>query len=129
MSVKLTIVTPSQIAFEGDAHEVQLPGINGEMGVLPGHAALLTLARPGVVTVHDGANTRRLLVGKGVAEVGGSQVTLLVDLCEDPAAIDKDAARSELTEAMADFKATSPGTPERSAAEDRIALLQAKISA
>lgn len=129
MPVKLTVVTPSQIAFEGDAAEVQLPGINGELGVLPGHAALLTLSRPGVVTVHNGANTKRLLVGKGVAEVGGSQVTLLVDLCEDPAKIDKAAARADLDKALADFKATSPETPERTSVEDRIALLQARLTA
>lgn len=129
MPVDLTIVTPSQIAFQGSAAEVQLPGFNGEMGVLPDHAALLTLARPGVVTIHNGANTQRLLVGKGVAEVGPKQVTLLVDLCQDPASVDKAAAQADLDEALAAFKDNAPGTPERIAAEDRIAFLKVLLSA
>jgi F-type H+-transporting ATPase subunit epsilon len=129
MSVDLTIVTPSQIAFQGSAAEVQLPGFNGEMGVLPDHAALLTLARPGVVTIHNGADTKRLFVGKGVAEVGPQQVTLLVDLCEDPASVDKAAAQVDLNDALAALKDIAPGTPERAAAEDRIAFLRVLTSA
>jgi len=127
--VDLTIVTPSQIAFQGSATEVQLPGINGEMGVLPGHASLLTLSRPGVVTVHNGTDTKRILVGKGVAEVGGAQVTLLVDLCEETATIDKAAAKADLEKASADLKTSAPGTLAREQAEDRIALAQARLSA
>ena len=128
MAVELTIVTPSQIAFQGAADEVQLPGINGELGVLTGHAALLTLARPGVVTVHSGGRTRRMLVGKGVAEVGPQQVTLLVDICEEPSAVDKEAAKAALDQGWADFKASAPGTPERNTAENHIALQQARLS-
>ncbi|MFT4974466.1 MAG: F-type H+-transporting ATPase subunit epsilon [Myxococcota bacterium] len=129
MSVQLTIVTPSRIAFEGPAVEVQIPGVFGEMGILPGHASLLTLGRPGVVTVHNGADTKRILVGKGIAEVGNEQVTLLVELCEDTSTIDKDAARSVLKKAQGDFKSATPGTPEHTSATDRIALSQARIDA
>ena len=128
MAVELTIVTPSQIAFQGSAAEVQIPGINGEMGVLPGHASLLTLARPGVVTVHSDGKARRMLVGKGVAEVGPQQVTLLVDVCEDPESVDKDAARTALAEAWEAFKGSAPGTSERRTAEDHIALQQARLA-
>lgn len=129
MSIQVTIVTPSQMAFEGEADEVQLPGWMGELGVLPAHASLLTLARPGIVTLHNAGNTRRLLVGRGVAEVGNDQVTLLVDLCEAPESVDKDAARTELEQALQELKTTAPETPERETVENRIALLQARVDA
>ena len=129
MSLQLTIVTPAQIAYEGTADEVQAPGWTGEFGVKPDHAALLTLSRPGVVTIHEGGSQRRFLVGKGVAEAGPDRLTLLVDLCEDPAEIDKDAAKADLQAAQADLKTTAPGTPERQHVEDRIALAQARVSA
>ncbi|MEL6346799.1 MAG: ATP synthase F1 subunit epsilon [Myxococcota bacterium] len=129
MSVQITIVTPSQLAFNDTADEVQIPGFAGEFGVLPSHASLLTLARPGVVTIHTGGAQRRFLVGRGVAEVGEGQVTLLVDLFETPDSIDRNAAKAELNQAWADLKSTAPGTPERATVENQIALLQARINA
>ena len=129
MPVALKIVTPSAIALEGEASEVQIPGFYGEYGVLPDHAQMLTLTQPGVVTVHGGSQSGRLLVGKGLAEVGPGSVTLLVDLCEKAADIDKDAAKRELERARADLKAADTGTPEAAAIQDRINLAQARIDA
>ena len=77
MSVALKIVTPSRIALESEAGEVQIPGHYGEYGVLPAHAQMLTLTQPGVVTIHGGKDAGRLLVGKGLAEVGPGSITLL----------------------------------------------------
>jgi len=82
MPVSLKIVTPSCVAFEEEAEEVQVPGWLGEYGVLAQHARMLTLTQPGVVTVHGGPKPIQLNVGVGLAEVGPSSVTLLVDTCE-----------------------------------------------
>ena len=129
MGLQLTIVTPARIAFDGTADEVQAPGWAGEFGVKPDHASLLTLLRPGTVTVHEGGGQRKFLVGKGVAEAGPDRLTLLVDLCEEPGDVDKDAARADLEAAQAELKTTAPGTTERQLVEDRIALAQARVSA
>jgi len=129
MPVALKIVTPSDIALEGEASEVQIPGFYGEYGVLPDHAQMLTLTQPGVVTVHGGEHAGRLLVGKGLAEVGPGSVTLLVDLCESAADIDKAAAKRELERAEADLKSVASGTPEADAIADRIKLSRARINA
>lgn len=129
MAIQLTIVTPAQIAFQGSADQVQAPGCVGEFGVLPGHASLLTLTVPGIVTIHSGGSQTRLLVGKGVAEAGPDRLTLLVDLCEKPDTIDKAAAQAALSKAQAEFAASIPDTLARSLAEGHIALAQARLRA
>ena len=129
MPVALKIVTPSRIAVEGEANEVQIPGFYGEYGVLADHAQMLTLTRPGVVTVHGGDHAGRMLVGKGLAEVGPGSITLLVDLCESIDDIDKDAARKDLEKAHADLKEAVVNSPEAAAITDRIQLAEARINA
>lgn len=112
MSLTVEIVTPSKKAFEGTADQVQAPAWLGEMGVLPRHAAVLTLTRAGVVTLHAASGqllidrepvnvqgTRRLVVGPGFAEVGPDRVTMVVELCEDGNGVDKAAAAEALKKA------------------------------
>lgn len=114
MSLKVEIVTPSRRAFEGQADTVQVPGWLGQMGVLPRHASVLTLTRAGVFTLSGAtgkllvdkeyvelSGSRRLVLGPGFAEVGADRVTLLVDLCEDAAGVDKAAAAEALAKAEA----------------------------
>ncbi len=129
MPVALKIVTPAAIALESEANEVQIPGFYGEYGVLPDHAQMLTLTKPGVVTIHGGEHAGKLLVGKGLAEVGPQAITLLVDLCEEVSGIDKAAAKRELERAQADLKSVSANGPEAAAIADRITLAQARINA
>jgi F-type H+-transporting ATPase subunit epsilon len=129
MPVALKIVTPARIALNGEANEVQIPGFSGEYGVLPDHAQMLTLTRPGIVTVHGGAHAGRLLVGKGLAEVGPGSVTLLVDLCENADSIDKAAAKRELERAEADLRTVAAGSPEAVANRARIPRPQARLDA
>ena len=129
MPVALKIVTPSAIALDGEANEVQIPGFYGEYGVLPDHAQMLTLTQPGIVTIHGGTHAGRLLVGKGLAEVGTGSITLLVNLCEDADDIDKAAAQRELDRAVADLKSVAAGSPEAAAVGDRIQLAKARLSA
>lgn len=112
MSLHVDIVTPSRKVFEGQAERVELPGWLGEIGALSRHASLLTLVRAGVVTLHGAtgqlmvekeatplSGDRRLVVGAGFAEVGADRVTLVVDLCEDSAGVDKGAAQAALVAA------------------------------
>ncbi len=129
MPVALKIVTPAAVALEGEANEVQIPGFYGEYGVPPDHAQMLTLTKPGVVTIHGGDHAGKLLVGKGLAEVGPKNITLLVDLCEEVSGIDKAAAKRELERAQADLKSVLTGSPEAAAIADRIKLAEARINA
>ena len=129
MSLSVTIVTPTRIAFQSDADEIQVPGWLGEYGVLESHAQMLTLTRPGVVTLFQSGKTTRLLTGKGFAETGPSEITLLVNLCEEVEKIDKDKARKDLSEAEEELSRLHSTDPKYPFVQDRINLAQARIEA
>ena len=88
MSIHLRVVTPSDVAFEGDGQLVTGPGFFGEFGVLKDHARFLTLNRAGVITLDRASEKTEIVVGKGFAEVADNQVTYLVDSCTLAADID-----------------------------------------
>jgi len=75
----LKVLTPEGSILEGDVSEVTLPGSEGELGVLPAHAALLTKIIPGALAYRapDGQGT--IAVGRGVAEVRDDRVIVLVE--------------------------------------------------
>lgn len=81
MRLTVEIVTPTKVAWRGEADQVQAPGYLGEFGVLPHHEMTVALTRPGRVTIHDGASKSHFQVGTGFAEVGADRITLLVDSC------------------------------------------------
>lgn len=78
-TLDLKVLTPEGSVLEGEVYEVTLPGSEGEMGILPQHAAMLTGIVPGKLTYRapDGSDTAAL--GKGVAEVQNNVVRVLVD--------------------------------------------------
>ena len=80
MSMLLNIVTPERRTFSDSVDQVVLPGSEGEMGVLPGHAALVTTLKPGELRyLKDGQETS-LAVGEGVVEVTQAGVSVLTDM-------------------------------------------------
>jgi F-type H+-transporting ATPase subunit epsilon len=129
MSLQVKIVTPSKVAYEGSAEEVQVPGWSGEYGALAEHANMLTLSRPGVVKLHRKEGLKKILVGKGFAEVTSSQISLLVDLCEDVESIDKESANEELVSATSELAKLDVNDPRYGFVENRLALAQARVEA
>jgi len=89
---KLEIVTPEKKVVETAAEEVQIPGKGGYLGILPGHAPLITELAVGEITYRDGsssgANEQRLAVAWGFAEVLPDKVTILAETAERPSEID-----------------------------------------
>jgi len=126
--LNVEIVTPSHVAFSGEATEVSAPGILGEFDVLPDHALMLSVTGCGVVTLFGG-ETRKLLVGTGFAEVGPDRITLLVDLCESVDDIDKEQASLDMASAEEVISRATLGTPEYTAAERDLALARARVDA
>jgi F-type H+-transporting ATPase subunit epsilon len=130
MGIQLDIVTTSAIAHSGEVAEIQAPGVLGEFGVLPDHAAMLAATKAGVVTLHvSGEAPTRMLVGPGFAEVGESSVTLLVDSCEDVAGIDKEAAAKDLAAAESILGAGDPATAEYTKAQVDAEMARARLDA
>jgi F-type H+-transporting ATPase subunit epsilon len=90
---QLEIVTPEKKVVDTTAEEVQIPGKNGYLGVLPGHAPLITELAVGEITFRAGATEQRLAVAWGFAEVLPGKVTILAESAERPSEIDVARAR------------------------------------
>jgi F-type H+-transporting ATPase subunit epsilon len=98
---KLEIVTPEKKVVDTAAEEMQIPGKNGSLGILPGHAPLITELAVGEITFREnsgsgsgsGGNEQRLAVAWGFAEVLPNKVTILAETAERPSEIDVERAR------------------------------------
>ena len=92
------LVSPEKIAFSGDADQVDVPGAEGDFGVFAGHAPLISLLRPGIVTVHAGGEETQIVVLGGLAEVGSGGLTLLADVATSIEDIDRAALQKQIAE-------------------------------
>jgi len=90
---QLEIVTPEKKVVDAAASEVQIPGRNGYLGILPGHAPLITELAIGEITFRTGAEEQRLALAWGFAEVLPDKVTILAETAERPSEIDVERAR------------------------------------
>ena len=91
--IDLEVVTPERLVLSETVDEVILPGGDGYLGVLPGHAPLLTSLMAGEVSYRVGDRTRYLAVSGGFAEVLRNKVTVLAETCERAEEIDLDRAK------------------------------------
>lgn len=98
--MKLDILTPRGAKYEGiDVPGVEIPGLLGELGVLPEHVAFVTAVKPGVVRFRKDSESIRLAVGAGFLEVTESgRVVLLCERALAPDEIEAEAAREQLRE-------------------------------
>jgi F-type H+-transporting ATPase subunit epsilon len=90
---KLEIVTPEKKVVDTAVEEAQIPGKNGYLGILPGHAPLITELAVGEITFRENSAVQRLAVAWGFAEVLPGKVTILAETAERPGEIDVDRAR------------------------------------
>ena len=93
MALELVIVTPEREVFSGQVDGVELPGTEGEFGVLPGHERFLAPLRIGEVEIRTARGTLYAALSEGFAEVEGKHVVVTADTCE--LADDIDVARAE----------------------------------
>jgi len=90
------LVSPERIAFAGEVDQVDIPGAEGDFGVYAGHAPLISLLRPGVVTVYKGNEETKLVVLGGLAEVGPKGLTLLADVATSFEEVDRAALQAQI---------------------------------
>jgi F-type H+-transporting ATPase subunit epsilon len=111
-TLQVDIVTPYRSLFSGRVDMVTLPGSLGQMGILPGHAPLLSTLDIGEIILHMGNDSQFVAVSGGVVEVRPDKVTILADTAETPE--DIDAARAQEALARAEqMLATNPPPHER----------------
>ena len=105
---QLEIVTPEKMAVNEAAEEAQIPGLNGYLGILPGHAPLISELGVGVITYRAGGVTKNLAVAWGFAEVLQDKVTILAETAERPEEIDVARAQQAKERAEQLLKSNDP---------------------
>jgi len=121
------IVTPEKMAFSGKVEEVTIPGIEGEFGVLKGHASLLSAIKFGELSyLRDGRRTR-YAVNTGYAEVTASKVTILVETAERADQIDVERARRAKERAEQKLARMSKEDPEYAKVEAELHRAETRI--
>src|ERR1700687_2907511 len=83
------LVSPEKLVFSGEVEQVDVPGAEGDFGVLAGHAPMVTTLRPGILTVHGAGGAQRIVVLGGFAEVSAEGLTVLADVAEAVQDIDR----------------------------------------
>ncbi len=100
MPIRCEIVSQDRMVFEGDVDIVVVPGVEGEMGILPNHAPLLSTLKYGILKVRRGSDEEIFTIAGGVMEVQPDIVTVLADAAENVAEID--VARAEAAQRRAE---------------------------
>ena len=95
------LVSPEKLAFSGEVDQVDVPGVEGDFGVLAGHAPVVAAIRPGILTVMSGGSKQKIIVLGGVAEVSAKGLTVLADVATSLDELD----RAQFAETIADMEA------------------------
>jgi F-type H+-transporting ATPase subunit epsilon len=92
------LVSPEKLAFSGEVDQVDIPGVEGDFGVLAGHAPVVAAVRPGILTVTAGGTKQKIIVLGGLAEVSDKGLTLLADTATSIEELDRQAFASQISE-------------------------------
>lgn len=131
-SIPFKLITPSAVAFDGEAELVIVTGTEGEVGILANHAPYLTALRPGVLRaniVADGHHKRlELATSGGFLQALPDRVVVLVDQALSDDKIDVSATKAELEDATTRQKSAGSNTTEFAREQDRIDFANAKLA-
>jgi F-type H+-transporting ATPase subunit epsilon len=111
-TLKLEIVTPEAKIFSQDVEIVFVPGVEGELGILPRHIPLMTMIKPGELRVSSNGHDTFMAVGEGFVEVTGESVTVLTDMAVEEHAIDETAAEAAVKRAQEALRGEHLGDEE-----------------
>jgi len=92
------LVSPEKIAFSGDVEQVDIPGVEGDFGVMAGHAPLVASIRPGIMTVTVGGKHEKIIVLGGLAEVSEKGLTVLADTATSMQELDREVFANQIAE-------------------------------
>lgn len=119
MPIQLEIVTPEKSVFSDMVDSVVVPGVDGELGVLPAHAALVTTLAPGELRYTKNGEETEFAVGEGILEVMPHKVAVLTDLAVRDAEIDEAIVEEALARAQKSL--------EEKLGDEEVAAVQASI--
>jgi F-type H+-transporting ATPase subunit epsilon len=101
------LVSPEKLLFSGEVDQVDVPGSEGDFGVLAGHAPLVTTIRPGVLVMFRDGGELRVVVNGGFAEVGPSGLTVLADMAVPLEEFDRGVLAGEIKDTEEDVADTT----------------------
>ena len=124
---QLEIVTPVKLMVKDVAEEAQIPGLSGYLGILPGHAPLITELAVGVITYKASGVTHTLSVAWGFMEVLQDKVTILAETAERPHEIDVERAQKAKDRAEQRLKSNDPKV-DYTRAEDALQRAETRLN-
>ncbi|WP_298252525.1 F0F1 ATP synthase subunit epsilon [Bradyrhizobium sp.] len=98
------LVSPEKMAFSGEVDQVDVPGVEGDFGVLAGHAPVVAAIRPGILTVISGGSKQKIIVLGGLAEVSDKGLTVLADVATSIDELDRAKFAETISEMEAKLK-------------------------
>ncbi len=101
-SLHFEFVSPERVLFSGDVDQVDIPGAEGDMGVLPLHAPMVTALRPGIVTIFSQGRREEVVVVGGFAEMSPAGLTILADRAVARADFDTASLATEIKDTEED---------------------------
>jgi F-type H+-transporting ATPase subunit epsilon len=110
MTLTVRVIAPDKTVWDSSAEEVILPSTTGQLGILTGHAPLLTALEVGVMRVRPGKDWVAIALMGGFAEVEQDEVTILVNAAERGDTIDRDQARTAFETAESHLKTAEQGS-------------------
>ena len=123
------LVSPEKLLFSGEVNQVDVPGSEGDFGVLAGHAPLVTTLRPGVLVIYSERDAQRIVVDGGFAEVGPAGLTVLANLAVPVDEFDVAALAGMIKDTEEDVADEKDGWNRDKLAQklDRLKALQAAL--
>jgi F-type H+-transporting ATPase subunit epsilon len=118
------LVSPEKLLFSGEVEHVVVPGSEGEFGVLAGHAPLVAMLKPGILTLLEPGPARRIVVGGGFAEVNPDGLTVLAELAVPVDEFDSAQLAAQIKDTEEDV-ADAVSDAERDKLRQRLEQLQA----
>ena len=103
------LVTPEKLLFSGEVDQVDVPGAEGDFGVLANHAPIVATLRPGVLTIHTGNGEQKIVVLGGFAEFSSNCLTVLADAAGVLEEFDRALVDDRITECEQRISKTDPG--------------------
>ena len=103
------LVSPEKLLFSGDVEQVDVPGAEGDFGVLAQHAPMVTTLRPGILTVHGAGGEQKIVVLGGFAEVSADGLTVLAEVAEAVEDIDRGTITARIDELKSRIEKMDPG--------------------
>jgi F-type H+-transporting ATPase subunit epsilon len=118
------LVSPEKLLFSGAVDQVDVPGAEGDFGVLAGHAPLVTTLRPGILVMYREGGALRVVVSGGFAEVSQDGLTVLADMAVPAEDFDRNALAGQIAETE-ELLAAAKTDPERDKLRHRLEELKA----